>query len=77
MEDWTYNERVLLGHILDIYVAGQTQKLTVEDYGELREKLYKLENLIRLKEADEILARIKRRQFEIIEGDVKNEENKK
>lgn len=77
MEDWTYDERVLLGHILDIYVAGQTQKLTVEDYGELREKLYKLENLIRLKEADEILARIKRRQFEIIEGDVKNEENKK
>lgn len=77
MEDWTHDERVLLGHILDIYVAGQTQKLTVEDYGELREKLYKLENLIRLKEADEILARIKRRQFEIIEGDVKNEENKK
>ena len=33
MEEWTYDERVLLGHILDIYVAGQTQKLTVEEYG--------------------------------------------
>ncbi len=77
MEEWTYDERVLLGHILDIYVAGQTQKLTVEDYGELREKLYKLDNLVRLKEANEILTRIKRRQFEVIDGDMKDEENKK